>query len=99
MGQSIPMKKPLLTLGFTLTFALILALPAASQSSSTGTTKKAATPQTAKAPASAKKAAAAKPAPPALTDQKQKASYAMGLGQGMNLRRQGLTPDELDADI
>lgn len=47
-------------------------------------------------------AAPAKPAEqqaePALTDQKAKASYALGMGQGMNLRRQGVEMKELDAE-
>ncbi|HYL93276.1 MAG TPA: FKBP-type peptidyl-prolyl cis-trans isomerase [Alphaproteobacteria bacterium] len=96
------MKKSLLALGFALAFSFALTVTAAAQSSTTGTTKKAAAPQTTKAPAAAKKAAPAKPAekpaPPALADQKQKASYALGISVGSNFRRQGLTPEELDAD-
>jgi len=73
---------------------VLLARPAAAQSTSTGATKKAPAAQTSKAPAATTKkpATAAKPAPAAkpaeltLKDQKDKLSYALGMSLGNNLR-------------
>lgn len=94
------MIKRAIALGCTLGLALALAT---AQSSTTGTTKKAPAGQTTKPPAKAGTAAkpAAKPAakadaPVALTTDKQKMSYALGMSLGSNLRAQTV---DVDPDV
>jgi len=97
MGKSFSMIKRAIALGCTLGLALALAgTPATAQSSTTGTTKKAPAGQTTKAPAkpgAAKPAAKPADAPVALTTDKQKMSYALGMSLGANLRAQAVDVD------
>ena len=103
MAELLPMKKPVIVMGCTLGLGMVLlASPAAAQSSSTGVTKKASAAQTSKTPAAGaqKPATAAKPGakPSALTlkDQRDKVSYALGMSLGSNLHRQAI---DVDANI
>lgn len=102
MGKSLPMKKPLIVLGFTMGLVMaLIAGPAMAQSTPAGATKKAPASPTKKAPAStAQKPATAAPAEkaPAITlkDQKDRTSYALGMSLGGNLRRNSI---DVDANI
>ncbi|HWZ44029.1 MAG TPA: FKBP-type peptidyl-prolyl cis-trans isomerase [Candidatus Saccharimonadales bacterium] len=97
------MKKPVIVMGCTLGLGMVLlASPAAAQSSSTGATKKAPAAQTSKTPAAGTKkpAMSAKPAAKTsaltLKDQRDKVSYALGMSLGTNLHRQAI---DVDANI
>jgi FKBP-type peptidyl-prolyl cis-trans isomerase FklB len=94
------MRKSVIVMGCILGLGMVLvARPAAAQSTSTGATKKAPAAQTAKTPATAAKKpapaakAAEKPAELTLKDQKDKLSYALGMSLGNNLRINEITVD------
>jgi len=87
------MHKPLTTLALPLLALGVMLLghaPAQNAPAATPPSKPASTQSTTKVPAAKKPATAAKPAAAALTTQKQKNSYALGMSIGLGLKKQGL---------